>query len=165
MALTSDIGQTWRAHRQVVRRHMARGQSEAFLFTFLFVFLLLTFISLYPRAARIALENPDALLAPQLLGLALGLLATIPFFYGLAAFSHILARAFGAKGSWHGARLALFWSLVAVSPVIVLQGLTVGVLGFGAQSMLVGVIALTAFAVFWALALIEVYSKVDSDAV
>lgn len=164
MSLTTDLRQSWTGHRRVVRRHLARGKSEPFLFTFLFVFMILAFISLYPRAARIALENPDTPLAPQMLGLAFGLLATLPFWYGLAALTHLVARGLGAKGgSWYGARLALFWSLVAASPLVLLQGLTVGIIGAGAQSLLVGVLALTAFVVFWALALVEIYTG-DRDA-
>lgn len=165
MSLTTDLRQSWTGHRTVVRRHLSRGKSEPFLFTFLFVFMILAFISLYPRAARIALENPETPLAPQMLALAFGLLATLPFWYGLAALSHLAARGLGAKGgSWYGARLALFWSLVAASPVILLQGLTVGIIGMGMQSFLLGILALTAFVVFWALALVEVYAGGDDAA-
>lgn len=165
MSITRDIVRTWRAPRAVLRAHLARGRSEAFVFTFLFVFLLLTFVAQYPRAARIALENPDIPLAAQLLGLAYGLLLFLPLAYALAALSHLVARGLGAKGgSWYGARLALFWSLVACAPLVLLQGLTFGVIGAGAQSLLVGVLALTAFVVFWAVGLVEVYTGGDDAA-
>ncbi len=156
MSITRDIGQSWRGHRRVVRRHLSRGKSEAFVFTFLFVFMVLSFVALYPRAARIALENTDTPLAPLLLAQALGLLASLPFWYGLAALSHLVARALGGGGTWYGARLALFWSLVATSPMVLLQGLTFGIIGAGMQSTAAGFAALVAFAVFWGLALIEV---------
>lgn len=158
MSMTSDIAQSWRAHRLVVRRHLNRPKSEPLLFVFLFVFLLLTFLARYPTAARVALENPAAPLAPQLLAIAMGLLATIPFFYALAALSNVGARVFGVQGTWYGARLALFWSLVAASPLVLLQGLTGAILGAGRQETLVGIAALVAFLVFWGLALIEVSS-------
>lgn len=165
MSITRDIGRTWWGHRAVVRAHLARGRSESFLFTFLFVFLVLTFVAQYPRLSRISLENPEIPLAPQLLGLAYGLLLFLPLAYGLAALSHLVLRGLGARaGSWYGARLALFWSLVACAPVVLLQGLTFGIIGAGAQSLLVGVVALTAFVVFWVLALVEVYSGVDEHA-
>jgi hypothetical protein len=164
MSLTTDMRQSWTGHRRVVRRHLARGRSEPFVFTFLFVFMVLAFVSQYPRAARIALENPDIPLAAQLLGLAYGLLIFLPFAYGLAALSHVIARALGARSTWYGARLALFYSLVAASPVMLLQGLVAGIVGLGMQSFLVGILALTAFVVFWALALVEI-CKGDDDAV
>lgn len=164
MSITRDIARSWCAHRSVLRAHLSRGPSEAFVFTFLLVFLFLTFVAQYPRLSRLALENADMPLAPQLLGLAFGLLATLPFFYALAALSHVVARGLGARGgSWYGARLALFWSLVAASPLVLLQGMTVGIIGAGAQSLLVGVLALTAFVVFWALALVEVYSDTEGQ--
>ncbi len=156
MSLTTDMRQSWTGHRSVVRRHLARGRSEPFVFTFLFVFMVLAFVAQYPRAARVALETPQTPLAPQMLGLALGLLATLPFWYGLAAISHLIARALGAQSTWYGARLALFYSLVAASPLVLLQGLVVGIIGAGMQSFLVGILAMTAFVVFWALALVEV---------
>jgi hypothetical protein len=166
MSITRDMARSWRAHRAVVRGHLARGRSEPFVFTFLFVFLILTFVAQYPRAARIALENPEIPLAAQLLGLAYGLLLFLPLAYALAALSHLIARGLGARGgSWYGARLALFWSLVACTPLVLLQGLTFGIIGAGAQALLVGVLALTAFAVFWALALVEVYSQGGPNAV
>jgi hypothetical protein len=164
MSLTTDMRQSWTGHRGVVRRHLSRGRSEPFVFTFLFVFMILAFVSQYPRAARIALENPDMPLPAQLLGMAYGLLIFLPFAYGLAAISHIIARALGARGTWYGARLALFYSLVAASPLMLLQGLVAGLLGLGMESFLVGIFALTAFVVFWALALVEV-GKGDDDAV
>ena len=110
------------------------------------------------------METPEVPLAAQFLGLAYGMLIFLPFAYGLAAISHVIARALGARSTWYGARLALFYSLVAASPVMLLQGLVAGILGLGMQSFLVGIFALTAFVVFWALALVEV-SKGDNDAI
>ena len=164
MSLTTDLRQSWTGHRLVVRRHLSRGRSEPFVFKFLFVFMILAFLSQYPRVARIALENPEIPLIAQLLGLAYGMLIFLPFAYALAAISHVIARALGARSTWYGARLALFYSLVAASPLMLLQGLVAGLLGLGMQSFLVGIFALTAFVVFWALALVEV-SKGDNDAV
>jgi hypothetical protein len=149
MSISTDIGKSWFAHRTVVRKHLARGQSEPFVFTFLFVFLLLSFVARYPVAARAAMNDPATPLAPQLLAIALGLLATIPFFYALAAASHLVGRALGGKSTWYGARLALFWSLVVATPLVLLQGLVAALIGAGVQNNLVGGAALVAFLVFW----------------
>lgn len=158
MSISTDIGQSWLAHRKVVRRHLARGQSEPFIFTFLFVFLLLAFVARYPVAARVAMDDAATPLAPQLLAIALGLLATIPVFYAVAAISHLIGRALGGHSTWFGARLALFWSLVVAAPLVLLQGLVSALIGAGAQNNLVGGAALVAFLVFWGLALAEVNS-------
>jgi hypothetical protein len=120
------------------------------------VFMILAFIAQYPRAARIAAQTPDSPLAPLLLGNAYGLLVALPLCYGLAALGQGVARLLGGQGTWFGGRLALFWSLVAATPLVLLHGLTYGILGAGLQASLVGIAAFAAFAIFWVLALIEV---------
>lgn len=156
MSITTDIVESWRRPRVVVRRHLARGRSEPFAFSLLVAFLVLAFVAQWPGASRAAFEAGNTPLAPRLLAIALALLATIPLWYGLAALSRLLARLFGGRGSWYGARIALFWSLVAVAPVMLLQGMVAGMIGPGPGLIAVQVIAGLAFVIFWALALIEV---------
>lgn len=155
MSITTDIVESWRRPRVVIRRHLARGRSEPFAFSLLAAFLLLAFIAQWPAASRAAFEDSTPV-APRLLAIGLALLATIPLWYGLAAFTRILARIFGGKGTWYGARIALFWSLVAVSPLMLLQGMVAGMIGPSPGLTAVSVLAGVAFVVFWALALIEV---------
>lgn len=155
MALLSDIGEGWRRPGVVVRRHLNRGRSEPFLFTFLFVFLLLAFVAQWPQAARVTALQPEVPLAPQLLGRALALLATIPVWYGLAALGRLAARAMGGQGDWYGARLALFWTLAQIAPLMLLAGLVAGMIGPGPQLTATGIVTFAAFALFWALNLRE----------
>ena len=82
-------------------------------------------------------------------GCVLALLATVPVFYALAALAHLVARLFGAKGSWYGARIALFWALLAVSPLMLLQGLVAGFLGQGVQLSLISGLVFVAFLAIW----------------
>ena len=159
MAVTTDILESWRHPRLVLRRHLARARSEAFVFTFLFVFLLLTFVSLWPGQAREAFLTPTEPLQPRLLAVALALLATIPLWYGLAALSHLIARRFGGQGDYYRARLALFWALVVVSPLLLVQGLVAGMIGQGAQLTLVQVGVSLAFLVLWGAMLTESESR------
>lgn len=156
MSITTDIVESWRRPRVVVRRHLARGQSEAFAFSLLVAFLVLAFVAQWPGASRAAFEAGNTPVSPRLLAIALALLATIPLWYGLAALSRLIARAFGGRGTWYGARIALFWSLVAVTPLMLLQGLVAGLIGPSPGLTAVGVAAGGAFVVFWAMALIEV---------
>lgn len=153
MAVTSDIVESWRRPRQVLRRHLARGRSEAFAFSLLFVFLLIAFIAQYPGAARVTALNPEVPLPPQLLAKALGLLATIPLFYGLAALSRLVGKAVGGRGTWYGARLALFWALVAVTPFVLLVGMVAALIGPGLQLQATGGVAFAAFLFQWVLGL------------
>jgi hypothetical protein len=58
-------------------------------------------------------------------------LATIPVWYALAALSRLVARTLGGQGTWYGARVALFWALAAIGPLMLLQGLVSGMIGPG----------------------------------
>lgn len=149
MSLVPDIVESWRHPRLVVRRHLARPRSEAFAFTFLFIFLLVAFVAQWPQAARASYLHPEVPLIQRLLAAALGLMATIPLWYGLAGLSRLVARAFGGQGDWYGARVALFWSLAAVSPAMLLQGLTAGLLGPGRQAGLMGALVAGVFLALW----------------
>lgn len=151
MAFVSDLLESWRRPRVVLRRHLARGRSEPFAFTLLLAFLILAFIAQWPEVSRVTAQNPEVPMAPQLLGRAMALLATIPLWYGLAALGRIAARALGGRASWYGARIALFWALDTVTPLILLAGMVAGLIGPGPQLTAVGMLTFVAFLAFWAI--------------
>lgn len=149
MAFVADLVESWRRPRVVVRRHLARGQSEPFAFTLLLAFLILAFIAQWPEVSRVTAKTPEVPMAPQLLGRALALLATIPVWYGLAALGRMAARALGGQGTWYGARIALFWALCTVTPLILLAGLVAGLIGAGTQLTALGLLTFAVFLTFW----------------
>jgi len=155
MSLVPDIVASWRAPRKVLRRHLQRPRSEAFVFTFLFTFLLIAFVAQAPYAARLAQLLPEVALNQRLYAAALGLLASIPFWYALAALSRLVAQVLGGQGGWYGARLALFWALVAISPAMLLMGLALGFLGQGTQTNALGLLIGFAFLAIWGANLYE----------
>lgn len=147
MALTSDIVESWRHPRAVIRRLRSRGRSEAFVFTFLLVFLLMAVTAAAPGLSRqAALEGQP--FPPFLLGASLGALALVPVFYLLAALGHLVARLMGGTGGWYDGRLALFWALACTTPAVLLFGL---VRAFVADSPAVPILGLFTFMVFLAL--------------
>lgn len=156
MSVTTDIVESWRSPRIVVRRLLKRGASETFVLTFLFIFLLLAFAASAPNLARQAYLDPTVPLAQRLYAAALGLLATLPIWYLLASLGHMIARAFGGKGSHYGARLALFWALVVIAPAMLLHGLVLGMAGSTTATMLLGGAVAAGFLVFWMVMLREV---------
>lgn len=156
MAVTSDILSSWRSPKASIRRQLARGVSEPFAFTLLLVFLGLAFVGQWPQAAREAYLAQEPSAAPRLLARALAVLATIPLWYGVAALSRIAARAFGGRGSWYAARLALFWALASVGPLMLVQGLVAGMIGPGVALWSVNVAVGLGFLWVWLTMLIEV---------
>ncbi len=131
MSLTTDLVATWRRPRAVLRQHLSRGRSEPFALSFLLVFLLLAFIAQWPVAARVAYLAGEESAVPRILPLAYGVLIMLPIAYGVAALAHLVSQMLGGKGSWYASRLALFWALAAIGPLLLLQGLVHGLIGPG----------------------------------
>jgi hypothetical protein len=155
MSVTADIVQGWLRPKAVMRQHLARPVSEPFAFSLLVAFLVLAFVSLWPFMSRLSLQQPQVPMVQRLVGAGLALLASIPFWYGVAALSHWLAKAFGGRGSFYRARLALFVALVVVTPAMLLQGLVAGVIGPGRQLDLIGVGVGVGFLWIWLSMLVE----------
>lgn len=149
MTVTTDLVSSWRSPRAAVRRHLARGVSEPFAFALLLVFLILTFVGQWPAAARAAFLADEPSAAPRILAFGFGTLATIPLWYALAAASRIVAKALGGKGSWYGARIALFWALATLGPLMLLRGLVGGMIGPGPAFIAVNVLVGVAFLWLW----------------
>jgi hypothetical protein len=149
MTVSTDLLSTWRSPRAALRRHLARGVSEPFAFSLLLVFLVLAFVGQWPLAAREAYLAGDGSALPRILAQALAVLATIPLWYGLAALSRLAARAMGGQGSWFGARVALFWALACVGPLMLLRGLVAGMIGPGPALWAITALAGLSFLWLW----------------
>ena len=149
MSVTTELVSTWKSPRAALRRHLARGVSEPFAFSLLLVFLIMAFIAQWPIAAREAFVADEPSAAPRILARAFAVLATIPLWYGLAALSRIVARAMGGQGSWYGARIALFWALATIGPLMLLQGMVAGMVGAGPGLWLVNAIVGIGFLWLW----------------
>lgn len=150
MPVTRDITATYRGPGKVVQRLLQMGQREDRALAIIMAACVLVFIAQLPRLSR------EAHLTGQELNMLLGgaLLAWVIIapllFYLLAALSHAIARLLGGKGDWYGARLALFWAVLASTPLILLHGLVAGFVGEGAGLDAVGLIWLVVFLWFWA---------------
>lgn len=157
MAVTTDILRSWRHPRAVMRRHLDGPVREDRALVFLLLACLLVFVGQWPAAARRVALDPEAVpLDAQIGGALMAWLFLAPLaFYALAALSHLVAALLGGHGSWYTARVALFWSLLAVSPVWLLFGLVAGLIGPGPALNAVGAVLLAGFAWQWGAALWE----------
>ncbi|MEX5728860.1 hypothetical protein Ga0609869_002213 [Rhodovulum iodosum] len=156
MAVSREIFATWRAPRTVMRRQLAGGQREERALVYLMAACLMIFVSTLPGLARDAYLDPSVPLEARIGGALVAWMFLAPLiFYVLAAVGHLLARLFGGRGTWFGARLALFWTLLAVSPLWLLQGLVAGLIGPGAALALVSSVLAVAFLAIWLLSLAE----------
>lgn len=111
--------------------------------------MLLAFVAQWPAMSRAAYLAPEAGLTQRMVAAGLALLASIPLWYGLAGLSHLVAHRFGGKGSYLGARLALFWALLSVAPLMLLQGMLSGFAGPGLLATAAGFVVLGGFLYLW----------------
>jgi hypothetical protein len=156
MAITTDILESYRRPRAVMRRHLAGGGHEARALAVLMAACLLMFVAQLPGLARDAHFEPEVPLDARMGGALMAMIFMVPLIaYGVAAASHGIALLFGGKGTFLSARMALFWSMLAISPLMLFHGLARGIVGPGPGLTLTGIVVLAVFLLLWANALIE----------
>lgn len=150
MSLTQDILQSYRAPRTVLRRRLGPEPREDRALAILMGACLLLFVAQWPGHARAAHLAPEVPLDARLTGALMGTIFLLPLLaYALAAASHLVLRAFGGRGTFHGARVALFWAMLAAAPPMLLNGLVRGMIGPGPAEVLTGAFAAAAFLAIW----------------
>lgn len=150
MSVAKDIVATYRGPRRVFARLLSGGPREDRSLMFLMLGCALVFVAQLPRLAREAhLTGQDLTMLMGASLLALLFIAPL-ILYVLAQATHLIARVIGGKGTAWRARVALFWALLAASPLVLLHGLVAGFIGPGAQLTLVGLIWCAVFFWFWA---------------
>jgi len=143
-ATTNVVATYTRGPGTVMRRLLAFGQREDRALMYLMVACIIMAAGSLPGISRRAfLEGTEA--GPQLQAAVLGWVLIAPLMlYLIAPVPRLIGKAFGGRGTWYGARLALFWALLAASPLYLLLGLTDGFVGQGLDWRAVGVLWLAA---------------------
>lgn len=140
MALTSDILRTYRAPRAVMRDLLGQGQREDRALMFIMLFGALNFLAQLPRVQRQAHLDADVVFQEQMGGVLFASVFAVPLLaYAIAALLHLGLRAFRRPSTWFSARLVLFWSLLAVAPLTLIQGILQGFVGVGGAGAVFGI--------------------------
>lgn len=156
MAVSTDMLRAWRHPRALIREKLGQGPREDRALALLMAACGLLFVAQWPVHARAAYLDPTTPLEARLGGALLGSLFLLPLLaYAVAGLSHLVARAVGGKGQGFGARLALFWALLAVAPVALLQGLVAGMIGPSPGLIVVQLLAGGGFLWIWLSMLVE----------
>ncbi|AEI93847.1 hypothetical protein [Roseobacter litoralis] len=149
MAVTRNISATYRGPGRVVTGLLALGQREDRALAYLMSGCIIVFIAQMPRLAREAhLSGEDLNMLMGATLMAWVLIAPLVL-YCLAAVTHLVAKLFRGQGTHYGARLALFWALLASSPLMLLNGLVAGFVGPGIELQAVGFLWFAFFCWFW----------------
>ena len=157
MALLHDIPMAYPHPRRIMARKLAGGVREDRAFAYLLGACGVFFVAQWPRLARQADLDATISLEARLGGALMGWLVLAPLaMYGLAAVVHILTRPFRGQGSWFTSRLALFWSFLALSPLVLAHGIVAGVIGpSGAGQTALAAAVATSFVWLWGSAMVE----------
>ncbi|TWI36893.1 hypothetical protein [Paracoccus sulfuroxidans] len=152
------ILQSWRRPGKVITS--LRGAPDRVLIVILMLAMLMFLIAQAPGHARAAELDPSIPLGARMGGALLAVMFMMPLLaYGLAALVPVLARLLRWRISPLDSRLALFWALLAVSPAMLLAGMTAGFVGPGPALTLVQALAGIAFLVIWGAGLKAVAEK------
>lgn len=150
MSLTGDIFRSYRAPAAVVRKRLAGPEREERALAVLLGACVLAFVAQWPAAARAAHLAPDVPLDARLGGALFGTLFLWPLLaYAIAGVSHLACRVLGGRGTFYRARVALFWAMLAVAPVMLFNGLVRGMIGPGPAETATGAMAGLAFLAIW----------------
>lgn len=154
MSVARDILVSYRAPARQMRRMLADGPREERALAMLMGALAMFFLAKWPELLRASRLDPRVPFDARMGGALMGLIFLMPLVaYAVAALSYLLLRPAGWRGSWYAARLALFWSLLAISPLVLAEGLVLGLAGPGRWVAPVGYAVLAAFLWLWAGAL------------
>lgn len=165
MSIVLDILRTYRAPREVIRRRIGGRVREDRALACVMGACALIFVAQWPRLSREAHLDETIPFDARMAGALFGWLLVAPlFFYLLALGSGWLLRLAGRRAGGYAARMALFWALLAASPLWLLVGLASGFLGPSPGTTLAGILALSIFLVFWITGLFEIAAKHEDTA-
>lgn len=151
MTVAADIVMLWRQPRATFRAKLAQGRREDRALAVLIGACGLFFVAQWPTHARAAHLDPSVPLDARLGGALMASLFLLPLLaYGLAALSQLVLRLVGVgRGSYFGARLALFWAMLAAAPLMLAFGAVTGFVGPGPVSGMLGLAVFLAFLWLW----------------
>ncbi len=147
-----DLAETYIHPGRVIRRKAAAGPSEGQLLIYLMAAMLISFLLRF-RGLNAVAHGPQNASPPEAMigGMFVAMLFFTPLFmYLVAMLSHLVAHMVGGKGDGAGARLALFWTLLAVQPLSFLAALGAGVAAASGGAPLLAA-AIPFLAGLWAL--------------
>ncbi len=150
MPVLADMLRVWRDPGGFIADRLAEGVREDRALAVLMGACGLSFVAQWPGLARAAHLDPSVPLDARLGGALMATLFVLPILaYALAGLAHLLARALGGRGSFFGARLALFWAWLAVAPLALFLGLLAGLAGPSTAATLAGAAVFAGFAWLW----------------
>ncbi|CUX80519.1 MAG: transglycosylase-associated holin [Roseibaca calidilacus] len=146
MSLTQNILRSYRDPAGVVRGLAQGDLREPQVMFFALLACGLIFVAQWPGLSRAATIDTSVTFEQRMGGAMFGIMFLLPLIlYGCAAVLKLGLRLSGANVPGILVRLALFWSLLTVTPLMLLQGGLSAFLGLGLVSQGFGFVVLLVF--------------------
>lgn len=146
MSMTQNILRSYRDPARVVRGLAQGDLREPQVMFFALLACGLIFVAQWPGLSRAATIDPSVTFEQRMGGAMFGIMFLLPLIlYGCAALLNLGLRVSGSVVPGILVRLALFWSLLTVTPLMLLQGGISAFLGSGPASYTMGFVVLLVF--------------------
>lgn len=150
MALTRNIAASYRGPGRVVSAILDAEAREDRVLYILLTACAVIFVAQAPFQAREAHLDESVPLQARLYWSAFLWIFLFPLvMYAIAAIVWLVSRVTPNPPSGYDIRAVLFWSLLATSPIILLLGLTAGIVGPGPALQAIALVWCLVFAWFW----------------
>ena len=150
MALTRNIAATYRGPGRVVSAILEGEAREDRILYILLTACAVIFVAQAPYQAREAHLDESVPLQARLYWSAFLWIFLFPLvMYMIAAIVWLVSRVIPSPPTGYDIRAVLFWSLLASTPVILLLGLTAGIIGSGPALQAIALLWCLVFAWFW----------------
>ena len=146
MSLVSNLLHTYRRPAQVVGDLDQQGLREPQVLFFGLLACGLIFVAQWPGLSRAAALDPSVTLEQRMGGALFAVMFMLPLLlYGVAGLIQLVLRLAVAPVTGLRVRLALFWALLSVTPLMLLQGGLSGFLGANPVVTLFGFVVAASF--------------------
>lgn len=150
MSIALDIVRTYRAPKEVQLRQMRAGEnSEGRALAILMGACFLLFVATLPNLSRQAFLDPSIPFQGRMAGAFFAWVLLMPLvLYALSIVLKLVLTLIGRDVPGHHVRMAMFWALLASSPLWLLSGLAAGFTGESPGTAITGLAAIGAFVLF-----------------
>lgn len=148
MPVSTDILRSYRTPRTVVRGLQSGERREARILVYLMLACGFYFIAQWPEIARQSRIDDSVPFEARFSGALFGVMFLAPLvFYAIGGLLALGMRVIAPNIQGFDVRLALFWALLVVGPLALIQGAISGLIGSGVEAQLTGGIIFVVFAV------------------
>jgi len=120
MSASGEIIRAYRGFGASMKQRLDEHPGEERLLIYLVIAILLFFVARVPNLLQVSAIQATEDISIEAIFVT-NLVSSFFFapllLYAVAALSHLIAKAFGGKGTSYGARLALFWTLLVIAPL------------------------------------------------